>query len=79
MIGFIILGSFIAMILIAVNVIIQKRLSDSIIFFMGLGLASVALFFTFQAPDVALTEVVIGAGVGTLIFLIALKHFKAQV
>jgi uncharacterized MnhB-related membrane protein len=78
MTGFTILGTFFAMILIAFTLVIQKRLADSIILFMGLGLASVALFFIFQAPDVALTEVVIGAGIGTLIFLIALKHFKAK-
>lgn len=74
MIGLIILLTFIGIVVIAFAAITQKKLADSIILFMGLGLGSVILFFTFKAPDVALTEAVIGAGVSSLIFLMALKH-----
>lgn len=74
MIGFIILSTFIGIVIVAFASIIQKKLSDSIILFMGLGLGSVILFFIFRAPDVALTEAVIGAGISSLIFLMALKH-----
>jgi len=45
---------------------------------MGIGLGSVILFFTFNAPDVALTEAVIGSGVSTFIFLTALKHLRSE-
>lgn len=79
MIGFVILVTFIAMVVVAFSAIVQKKLADSIIFFMGVGLASVILFFIFRAPDVALTEAVIGAGISSLIFLMALKHLKAEV
>ncbi len=78
MIGFIILTTFLAIILVAFVAITQKKLADSIILFMGVGLGSVILFFTFQAPDVALTEAVIGAGISSLIFLMALKHLGEQ-
>ena len=74
MIGIIILTTFIGIILIAFASIIQKKLADSIMLFMGVGLGSVVLFFIFKAPDVALTEAVIGAGISSLIFLMALKH-----
>ncbi len=74
MIGLIILGTFLGMIIVALSVIFQKKLADSIILFMGIGLGSVVLFFIFRAPDVALTEAVIGAGISSLIFLMALKH-----
>jgi len=74
MIGLIILGTFLAMVVVAFSAIIQKKLSDAIILFMGVGLGSVVLFFVFRAPDVALTEAVIGAGISSLIFLMALKH-----
>lgn len=74
MTGFIILATFIGIVIVAFASIIQKKLSDSIILFMGLGLGSVVLFFIFRAPDVALTEAVIGAGISSLIFLMALKH-----
>ena len=74
MIGFIITTIFAIIILIAFSAITQKKLADSIILFMGVGLGSIVLFFIFQAPDVALTEAVIGAGVSSVIFLMALKH-----
>jgi len=74
MIGFIIFVTFIGIITIAFSAIIQKKLADSIILFMGVGIGSVVLFFIFKAPDVALTEAVIGAGISSLIFLMALKH-----
>jgi len=78
MIGFIILATFIGIIIVAFSAVIQPRLADSIILFMGIGLGSVVLFFVFNAPDVALTEAVIGAGISSLIFLMALKHLKAK-
>ena len=74
MTGFIILVTFLAIVVVAFSSVIQKKLSDSIILFMGVGLGSVVLFFIFKAPDVALTEAVIGAGISSLIFLMALKH-----
>ncbi len=79
MTGIIILATFMGIIIIAFASIIQKKLADSIILFMGVGLGSVVLFFTFKAPDVALTEAVIGAGISSLIFLMALKHLGEKV
>ena len=76
MTGLIILSAFMAVIVVAFASVIQKRLPDAIILFMGVGLGSVVLFLVFQAPDVAMTEAVIGAGISALIFLMALKHFK---
>ena len=74
MIGFIILVTLASVAAVALSAIMQKKLADSIILFMGVGLGSVVLFFIFKAPDVALTEAVIGSGMSSLIFLMALKH-----
>lgn len=78
MIGFVTLATFIAIVVVALSAITQTRLADSIIMFMGVGLGSVILYFIFGAPDVALTEAVIGAGISSLIFLMALKHLKVH-
>ncbi len=78
MTGFIILVTFAGMVIVAFAATIQKKLADSIILLMGVGLGSVILFFLFKAPDVALTEVVIGAGISSFIFLMALKHLGEQ-
>jgi uncharacterized MnhB-related membrane protein len=78
MIGFIILSIFITLIIVAFASVIQTKLADSIILFLGVGLGSVILFFIFKAPDVALTEAVIGSGFSSLIFLMALKHLRLE-
>jgi len=78
MTALLIVAIFIGMIIVAFSAIVEKKLADSIILFMGVGLGSVVLYSIFRAPDVALTEAVIGSGVGTLIFLMALKHLKAS-
>jgi len=78
MTGLIILGTFMGLIIVSFAAIVQKKLADSIILFMGVGLGSVVLFFIFKAPDVALTEAVIGVGISSLIFLMALKHLGEQ-
>ena len=79
MIGFIILVTFIGIVIVAFSAVIQKKLADSVILLMGVGLGSVVLFFIFKAPDVALTEAVIGSGISSLIFLMALKHLGEKV
>lgn len=76
MTGLIILASFIAIVIVAFAAVVQRRIPDAIVLFMGMGLGSVILFFLFQAPDIALTEAVIGAGISSVIFLMALKHLK---
>ena len=78
MTGLIILVTFMGLVIVSFAVITQKKLADSIILLMGVGLGSVVLFFIFKAPDVALTEAVIGAGISSLIFLMALKHLGEQ-
>jgi len=78
MTGLIVLATFMGLIIVSFAAIIQKKLADSIILFMGMGLGSVVLFFIFKAPDVALTEAVIAAGISSLIFLMALKHLGEQ-
>ena len=78
MTGLIILATFVSMIVVAFVSVTQKSLPDAIILFMGVGLGSVILFYLFQAPDVAMTEAVIGAGISSLIFLMALKHLGEE-
>jgi len=78
MIGLIILSIFITLIILAVAIIINKDLPHSVILFMGFGLGSVILFFLFSAPDVALTEAVIGTGISGVVFLITLLQIRSK-
>ncbi len=78
MIGLIILFTFMAMIVVALYAVNSKDITQSVILFMGVGLGSVVLFFIFQAPDVALTEAVIGSGLSTTVFLLGIRHTSKE-
>ena len=72
MITLLITFTFISLIILSIFTISQKDISQSVILFMGFGLGCTILFFLFSAPDVALTEAVIGAGLSGFIFLSAI-------
>jgi len=78
MIGLLILFTFLAIIAVALGAILSRDITQSIMLFMGVGLGSVVLFFIFQAPDVALTEAVIGAGLSTAILLLGIRHTSQE-
>lgn len=78
MTGLLILFTFTALIIVSIMVIIQSDLSHSVILYMGFGLGGTLLFFIFSAPDVALTEAVIGAGISSVVFLVALFQTKVK-
>lgn len=78
MIGLIILGTFVSLIVVAYLVVMQRDLASSVILFMAFGLGNTILYFVFSAPDVALTEAVIGAGISGVVFLVALLQTQTK-
>jgi len=78
MIGFIIFSIFLALIILSFLIISTKDLAHSVILFMGFGLGSTILYFLFSAPDVALTEAVIGAGLASVVLLVVLLQTKQK-
>lgn len=74
MIGILITFTFISIIAVGLASIFAKDTTTAVILFMGVGLGSVVLFLIFQAPDVALTEAVIGTGISTVVFLLGIRH-----
>ena len=76
MVGLIILSIFIALIILSILIIVNDNLPHSVILFMGFGLGNVVLYFIFSAPDVALTEAVIGTGISSVVFLVTLLQIK---
>jgi len=78
MIGLIILSTFMVLIVLSVLIIQNEDLPHSVILLMGFGLGSVILFFLFSAPDVALTEAVIGTGISSVVFLVTLLQIRAK-
>ncbi|SFV58617.1 hypothetical protein MNB_SV-14-1064 [hydrothermal vent metagenome] len=78
MIGLIVISIFITLIILAVLIISNEDLPHSVIMLMGFGLGSVILFFLFSAPDVALTEAVIGTGISGVVFLVTLLQIRSK-
>jgi len=72
MIGFLIFILFVSLIVLSYMILVEKKLQDSVILYMGFGLSSTLLYFIFSAPDVALTEAVIGAALSSMVFLITI-------
>lgn len=69
--------SFIIGVIVIVGAIIAietKNLLTSVIMLSLVSLLSVVLFIFMKAPDVAITEVSVGAGLTTAIFLLTLKR-----
>ncbi|MCD6545927.1 MAG: DUF4040 domain-containing protein [Thermotogae bacterium] len=50
-----------------------KKMLDSFIFLSLLSLLSVFLFIIMKAPDVAITEAAVGAGLVTAVLILALR------
>lgn len=55
-----------------------KRAVSAIIASGVISLLASVVFLILAAPDVAMTEATIGAGLTTVIFLYALKHIRAN-
>jgi len=58
----------------AVGAAVQKNLLSAVVFAGVASLAVSFLFLRLSAPDVAMTEAAIGAGLSTVIFLIAVRR-----
>lgn len=61
-------------VLLALYVLGSRDLLHGVIAMSAISLLSAILFYLMQAPDVAITEAAVGAGVSTIIFVWALRH-----
>ncbi len=64
------------MIAAAIYAVEAKKILDSVIAMSVVSMVSVFLFITMRAPDVAITEAAVGAGLVTAVFLVALFRMK---
>ena len=58
--------------------LVCKDLLHSIIALSALSMLSALLFTMLRAPDVAITEAAVGAGVTTIIFVWAIRHTQRR-
>ena len=69
-------GISILLIFFAIAAVVSKKILTSIVFLSVLSMAAVAAFALLSAPDVAVTEAVIGSGLVTFIFIVSIKGLK---
>ncbi|MFH1692924.1 MAG: hydrogenase subunit MbhD domain-containing protein [Bacillota bacterium] len=75
-IDYIMLAVSILLLIIAFLAVSEKKLIKSVIFLSALSMLSVVSFVIMKAPDVALTEAVIGSGLVTSLFVFTLLSIK---
>lgn len=57
----------------AIAVSISKNLLNSVIIFMSYSLVMAVIWVLLRAPDLAITEAAVGAGVTSVLFFLALR------
>ncbi|MBN2558772.1 MAG: DUF4040 domain-containing protein [Clostridia bacterium] len=62
------------LVIMALAAVFSKKLINGVIFLSVLSMAAVAAFALLRAPDVAVTEAVIGSGLVTFIFVASIKE-----
>jgi len=68
----------ILILVLAVYTLISKDLLYGIIALSAVSLLSALLFYLLHAPDVAITEAAVGAGVSTVVFVGVIRHTKRE-
>lgn len=68
----------ISIIALAIFTLASPDLLHGVIAMSAISLLSALIFYLMQAPDVAITEAAVGAGVTTVIFVWALRHSKRR-
>lgn len=68
----------ISIIALSIFTLASPDLLHGVIAMSAISLLSALIFYLMQAPDVAITEAAVGAGVTTVIFVWALRHSKRR-
>ncbi len=58
--------------------LLSRDLLHSVIALSALNMLSALMFTILRAPDVAITEAAVGAGVSTIIFVWAIRHTRRR-
>lgn len=66
----------VALLVTAVAVLLSRELFRAVVMFMAFGLLMTVAWVRLQAPDIALAEVAIGAGLTGVLLLDAVSHFQ---
>ncbi len=71
-------GLLIFMLVLYIVAIELKDLLHSVILLTGASIILAVIFYMLQAPDIAITQATVGAGVTTVLFVIALSRTRRR-
>jgi len=60
----------------AVSVNLSRKLLPAVIIFMSYSIIMAIIWSLMQAPDLAVTEAAVGAGVTSILFFLTLRRFR---
>ncbi len=60
----------------AVLVVLHRSTMITILTYMGFSVVMSVIWLTLQAPDLAITEAAVGAGVSTVLYFLALRKIR---
>lgn len=63
----------------AISVTFSKNLLNSILIYMSYSLVMSIIWIILEAPDLAITEAAVGAGITSILFFVTLKKIHAMV
>ncbi|MCP5515523.1 MAG: DUF4040 domain-containing protein [Spirochaetales bacterium] len=66
-------------VLLAVIILVSRNMLTAVILLAVLSLFSSLLFFILHAPDVALTEAAVGAGVSTFLYIWIIRKTEMEI
>ena len=58
--------------------VVLKDLLYAVIILAGASMALAVVFYMLQAPDIAITEAVINAGIATVLYVVAISRTKRE-
>ncbi len=64
----------ILLVILAVTIAVTKRLLPAVIIFMSYSVINSIIWMLLQSPDLAITEAAVGAGISTVLFIVAFKR-----
>ena len=64
----------ILLVVLAISVSLTKRLLPAVLIFMAYSLITSIIWMLLQAPDLAITEAAVGAGITTVLFFAAFRR-----
>ena len=67
---------FVLLIICALATALTKNLLASIIIYMSYSVVMAIMWMLMQAPDLAITEAAVGAGVSSLLFFLVLRRIR---